>query len=81
MDNKMVSEWIEKQFLSWMVDQGGRKAITEFAEYLDVDSYLLGRWLNHTDLPDNENVIKIGNKLGYEIYDLLGWVRPEPSQD
>ena len=80
MDNKMVSEWIEKQFLSWMVDQGGRKAITEFAEYLDVDSYLLGRWLNHTDLPDNENVIKIGNKLGYEIYDLLGWVRPEPPQ-
>lgn len=70
------SEWLESHFVNWISKQGKPKNITEFAKYLNVNRTLLGRWLKGTSIPENENVIKLGNKLGFEIYDLLGWERP-----
>ena len=44
---------------------------------MDINHTLPGRWLNGVSVPVNENVIKLGNKLGFAIYDLLEWIRPK----
>ncbi len=74
---KEIALWLEKIFLEWQTQSGERKTQGDFAIYLEVDQSMLSRWINGQRLPTNENVIKLGNKLGPEIYDLLGWVRPE----
>lgn len=72
-----ISKWLDKKYREWQNNEGESKPLIQFATYLDVNYTLLSRWLNNRQLPANENVIKIGNKLGFEIYDLLGWIRPE----
>jgi len=38
---------------------------------------LLSKWLSGETIPANQNTIKIGNRFGKEIYDLMEWERPE----
>lgn len=71
-----VATWLNDQFLTWMNQEQEHKTITAFAEYLEVDRNLLGQWLNGRIVPSNANVIRIANKFGPEIYDLLEWPRP-----
>lgn len=73
-----VSEWLNIKFLDWQRSAGKRKTIAEFASFLGVTQASLSDWLRGKYDPKGKNLGKIANKLGYEIYDILGIPRPLP---
>ncbi|KAA3646158.1 MAG: XRE family transcriptional regulator [Chloroflexi bacterium] len=77
MNNKeKVSKWLNTKYRDWINETEEIKSRKELAKYLNVDYTLLTRWLTGSVLPGNDNVIKLANKFGPEIYDLLGWEKP-----
>lgn len=72
-----IAAWLNQAFIQWQAQQGARRTIRDFGEYLGVEYSLLTKWLKGVAAPGNENVIKLGNRLGPQIYDLRGWPRPE----
>jgi transcriptional regulator with XRE-family HTH domain len=73
-----LAKWLENKYLEWQTKKGERKTISEFADYLDVNRSLLSFWMNGARIPNEENIIKIAEKLGFEIYDVLDMERPNP---
>lgn len=69
-------QWLEMKYLDWQRRQGGRKTVLQFAEYLDVSQQTLSNWLNETRKPQGDNVRKLADKFGLEVYDVLGLERP-----
>jgi len=78
MEKKTVSEWLEGKYVEWMSRSGRRKSIQEFAEWLGVPRPHVSRYLGGSRIPSRKNADKIAAKLGPEIYDLLGFQRPDP---
>lgn len=76
---KDVANWLKTKMIEWINQEGDIKSSKQFASYLGVSYNLLIRWMNEGGLPGNENVIKLGNRLGPEIYDILGWERPKTN--
>ncbi len=72
------SVWIEKRYLEWQLKQGGRKSITEFAEWLGFAKSTVVQWMNDQRKPNQENALLLAEKLGMEVYDTLGLLRPDP---
>ena len=70
--------WLNLKFIDWQKDEGGRKTIIEFADYLDVNRSLLSYWMNGSREPSDENLVRLALKLGFEVYDLVGKKRPNP---
>lgn len=62
--------------LEYINRMGELKTDREFAEWLGVHERNLNRYLNGIALPTNELVVILANKLGPEVYDLVGWPRP-----
>lgn len=79
MGKREFAEWIEGKFLFWMGETGKRRTVTEFAKYIGVSQSLMSQWLNGRYLPDLKNITKIAERLGPEVYDLLGLQRPDPD--
>lgn len=71
-------QWIENKYLQWQSNQGGRRTVMQFAEYLQLSQQTVSNWLNGTRQPTGENIRKIAEKLGLEVYDVLGLQRPNP---
>lgn len=78
MSKTTVGEWLERSFLTWQSQRGERKTVEAFAEWLGVHRVSLSRWMNTERLPDSSYADLIADKLGPEIYDLLGLPRPDP---
>ena len=75
-----LSEWLQKKYIDWMAEQGEIKTQHEFADFLGIDKVSLNRYFNgKIKTPDAETITKISEKLGPEIYDVLGLVRPDPQ--
>ncbi len=75
-----VALWLENKFREWRAQQSSRKAgITQFAEYLGVSRNTINNWMLKGQRPEGENVQRIAEKLGVEIYDILGLHRPDPK--
>ena len=72
-------QWIEMKYLEWQRSQGGRKTVLEFAEYLDVSQQTVSNWMNATRQPQGDNIRKLSEELGLEVYDVLGLDRPDPD--
>lgn len=72
------SIFLTRKFLEWQLEQGESKSQAEFAGLLGVKRTSLTMWMNGDHLPENENVEKLANVLGPEVYDLLGLPRPDP---
>jgi len=70
--------WLEMKFLEWQRNQGGRKTVLQFAEYIGSSQQTVSTWLNGTREPQGDNVRKLADKLGLEVYDALGLERPDP---
>jgi putative transcriptional regulator len=49
----------------------GYKFSKDFAEYLDVNANLYGRWESNAAQPSGENLLKICNRTGLTIQDIL----------
>ena len=72
-----LGQWLDHQFLQWQIAQGGSKTVVEFAEYLGVSRDALYKWMNGKRVPDFEYVERLADKLGPEIYGLVGLPRPD----
>jgi transcriptional regulator with XRE-family HTH domain len=74
--NDAVRKWLNQKFLDWQIKTGKRQTLRSFAKFLDVKEQSLSGWMNGSNPPSGENLQKIAFKLGFEIYDLVGKVRP-----
>lgn len=71
-------QYLEQRFLEWQKQQGGRKTVKQFAEYVGVSQSSISMWWGDNErVPEGENVRKIAEKLGLEVYDVLGIPRPD----
>lgn len=70
-------ELLEKKYLQWQTQQGKRKTLDEFAEYLGVGKAILSHWMNGKRKPSPESLRLLSNKLGFEVYDTLNLPRPD----
>lgn len=77
IEQMTFSQFLELKFLEWQRQQGGRKTVKEFAEYLGVSQSTVSTWWNNNRKPEGENLIKLAVKLGLEVYDVLGKPRPD----
>jgi len=67
-----ISEWLTNKYLDWQKNEGGRRTIVQFAEWLDVPQTTVSSWLNGKAVPGGSKLIKLADKFGPEIYQLLG---------
>lgn len=79
IEKREFAVWLEGKFLSWMGEAGRRRTLTDFAKHLGVSQSLLSQWLNGRYLPELKNINKIAERLGPEVYDLMGLQRPDPD--
>lgn len=77
--SKTVPEWLNEKILEWERRTGQRQTWKAFAEWLGVKYTTLSSWRNQGALPDGENLRVLGEKLGYEIYDIVGAKKPDPK--
>lgn len=75
-----VAEWLNAKFLEWERTEGKRKTLGQFAEYLGVSRISLSDWLSGKYAPKVQNLGRISEKLGFEIYDVMGMPRPLPAE-
>ena len=71
-----AKDWLNQKFIDWEKAQGHRQSYYAFARYLEVSQSGLGQWMVGTGVPSGDDLLSIANKLGPEIYDVLGLPRP-----
>jgi len=76
----VVSHWLEQQFLDWQSQTGSRQTISDFADYLSVGRVALTNWMNGKRIPSGDSVKRIAEKLGPQIYRILGLVPPDDEK-
>lgn len=79
LDKKTLNEFqklLTESFFDWARKQGRRNVSDQqFAKYLGVSAPSLNQWINGYRLPNFENAAKLADKLGPEIFDVLGYPR------
>ena len=70
-------QYLEMKFLDWQTQAGTRKTVAEFANYLGVSQSTVSAWWNQTRNPEGENLRKLADKFGLEVYDVLALPRPD----
>lgn len=73
-----LRKWLTDQYLKWQMQEGERRTISQFADYLSIARVTLDKWLRGERMPGGEFVGKLADKLGDEIYDIMGLQRPDP---
>ncbi len=82
MPSTRIGEWLTQKFLAWQTDQKEIKTLAEFADYLEVGRPALSMWISGKRQPNEKMARRLAQKLGLEIYDVLGMARPdEQTQD
>lgn len=71
------ASWLEKKYIEWMSQEGKRKTLSAFGEYLDISQSQLTRYMAGQINPSDENILKIATRLGPEVYFVLGLIRPD----
>jgi len=74
---KTTQDFFNEKFRQWGIKTRRRPTITAFAKYLDVSQATMSGWMAGNTVPNGENLLNVGQKLGYEIYDILGLPRPK----
>lgn len=69
--------WIEDKFLDWQ-KQKGRASLAKFAAWLGTSPNSLNNWISRKQTPSGDSLRLLGDKLGWEIYDVVGEPRPHP---
>lgn len=74
-------DWLVGKFLEWEKQQEKRQPYVAFARFLGVKQSALSQWMNGNNTPTLDYVGVISDKLGPEIYDVLGLQRPTDLLD
>lgn len=78
------SEWLTKKYIAWRGNAiGNERSISDFAKMVGVSQPTMSHWMsNEGRLPRSKNNIqKLVDALGYEVYDVLGLPRSDASLD
>jgi len=76
-----IKQYLDDEYWKW---QSGdrKKTLIQFAEYLGVEYGALTSWMSGIRKPKYENVVKLAEKLGPDVYDTTGFARPgAPGSD
>jgi len=79
MDKMAFKQFLEMKFLAWQQNVGARKTVKQFAEYIGVGQTTISGWWNENRKPEGDNLIKLANRFGDEVYDALGLPRPNEN--
>ena len=72
------STWIHNKFIEWEKSNGGRRSYVDFSRWLGVQQVTFIRWKNGDSKPNDFDTINLlASKLGDEVYDELGLMRPD----
>lgn len=74
---KQFAQFLNNKFIEWESTRNKRGTISEFSQYLNINEKYVAKWMSGTTTPRDDNVIKLANRLGGEIYDILEWERPK----
>lgn len=71
--------WLEQKYLGWQGERGKRATLAQFADHLGISAPLLSHYLNGLRKPTAENARKLAQRLGPEVYEILGLQDPDPK--
>lgn len=71
-----IKDWLNTKFIEWEKTQGHKQSYYAFARYLEVSQSGLGQWMTGAAVPGGDDLLNIANKLGADVYDILGLPRP-----
>lgn len=74
------ADWLLTKYFDWQKKMDGVKSQTEFANYLGISRIQINRYLNGVNLPNDETIKLLAEKLGDDVYDSLGLVRPTDEE-
>lgn len=72
-----TAAWIEDRRLDWE-KANGRTSLAKFADWLGVSVNSLNNWISRKQTPQGDSVKLLADKLGPEIYSLVGMTPPDP---
>lgn len=79
MTKTPLARWLNARFLEWQLQEGERKNLTQFAEYLGMSQAYLSMCITGVrESVSQEMAERIARRLGDEIYVLLGKQAPDP---
>ena len=68
-----LAKWMNQQrFIFETTVRRGRGTIEDFAQYIGISGINLGRYLEGKQMPSEKTADKIAEKLGTEIYSIMG---------
>ena len=74
-------EWIFQEYVKWQAAEGQPRTVTDFAAYLGVAHPAMQAWMKGRYKPKSVlNVAKLADKLGLEVYEVLGMPRSKKAQ-
>jgi transcriptional regulator with XRE-family HTH domain len=73
------NELLERYYLAWQQREGRRKTVSDFAAHLGFAQTTVSSWLLGARKPEGENVKKLAQLIGMEVYDTLNEQRPDPD--
>lgn len=71
-----LKDWLNQKFIDWEKTQKGRQSYYAFARYLEVSQSGLQGWMIGDGAPDGDDLEALAQKLGPEVYEILGVPRP-----
>lgn len=72
-------DYLFNQLQEYEKRKGKRTTINDFAEWLGVSRSLASLWLSGKIKPSFDNTILISEKLGNEVFTILGYSPPDPD--
>jgi transcriptional regulator with XRE-family HTH domain len=79
MKYRAFASLLLRQMQQWEIGQGKRATLQSFANHLQVSQPLLSIWLKGDTRPSSEKIELLANKLGNEVYEVLGLPKPDPD--
>ncbi|MBX3002344.1 MAG: helix-turn-helix transcriptional regulator [Anaerolineales bacterium] len=79
METLEFPAWLEQKYIEWQSARGKRATLAQFADHLGLSAPLLSHYLNGIRKPTRENTRKLAQRLGPEVYDILGLQHPDPK--
>lgn len=69
--NMDFRQYLESEYLKWQQQQGGRRTVNEFADYLGVGQSTLSMWWNDERKPQGDNIRKLAQT---DLTALQNWI-------
>lgn len=76
--NKKLGEFLTRKYLEYQLEKGRPIFVREFAEWLGVPPTSYSNWINTGIIPSIRYIDRLADKLGPEVYDVVGLARPAP---